>query len=394
MSEAASAQAADTPPVRSGAAAFIFVTILLDMLALGLILPILPKLVESFVDNDTATAARIFGLFGTAWALMQFLFSPILGALSDRFGRRPVVLLSNFGLALDYVLMALAPSLTWLFIGRVISGITSASISTAFAYIADVTPPERRAAVFGKIGAAFGAGFILGPAVGGLLGGMDPRLPFWIAASLSFANTLYGWLILPESLPLERRAPFRWKAASPIGALHLLRSNRILAGLSLANFFGQVAHVVLPSTFVLYATYRYGWDTTTVGLTLALVGGERRALLVGLACGALGFFIYGAAPTGSLFWIGIPVMSLWGVAGAAIQALTTQLVAPDQQGQLQGATNSVNSIAQMVGPYLFTLTFAYFISDKAPFKMPGAPFLLAAVLLGLGLVIAWRTLKK
>ena len=240
------------------------------MLALGLILPILPKLVESFVDNDTATAARIFGLFGTAWALMQFLFSPILGALSDRFGRRPVVLLSNFGLALDYVLMALAPSLTWLFIGRVISGITSASISTAFAYIADVTPPERRAAVFGKIGAAFGAGFILGPAIGGLLGGMDPRLPFWIAAGLSFANTLYGWLILPESLPPERRAPFRWKSANPLGALHLLRSNRILAGLSLANFFGQVAHVVLPSTFVLYATYRYGWDTTTVGLTLAL----------------------------------------------------------------------------------------------------------------------------
>ena len=207
--------------MRSGAAAFIFVTILLDMLALGLILPILPKLVESFVDNDTATAARIFGLFGTAWALMQFLFSPILGALSDRFGRRPVVLLSNFGLALDYVLMALAPSLTWLFIGRVISGITSASISTAFAYIADVTPPERRAAVFGKIGAAFGAGFILGPAIGGLLGGMDPRLPFWIAAGLSFANTLYGWLILPEvaaagtprTVPLEKRQPAR-RAAS------------------------------------------------------------------------------------------------------------------------------------------------------------------------------------
>ena len=393
MSEQAStAVADDKPAVRSGAAAFIFVTILLDMLALGLILPILPKLVESFVDNDTATAARIFGLFGTAWALMQFLFSPILGALSDRFGRRPVVLLSNFGLALDYVLMALAPSLTWLFIGRVISGITSAR--------------------FGKIGAAFGAGFILGPAIGGLLGGMDPRLPFWIAAGLSFANTLYGWLILPESLPPERRAPFRWKSASPLGALHLLRSNRILAGLSLANFFGQVAHVVLPSTFVLYATYRYGWDTTTVGLTLALVGvcamvvqgagvgpivkrlGERRALLLGLASGALGFFIYGAAPTGPLFWLGIPVMALWGVAGAAIQALTTQLVAPDQQGQLQGATNSVNSIAQMVGPFLLTLTFAYFIGDQAPFKMPGAPFLLAAALLGLGLLIAWRTLEK
>src|ERR1700723_330636 len=198
-----------TVPARGAAVAFIFVTILLDMFALGLIMPILPKLVESFVDNDTASAARIFGLFGTVWALMQFVFSPILGGLSDRFGRRPVVLLSNFGLALDYVLMALAPSLIWLFVGRVISGITSASVSTAFAYIADVTPPERRAAVFGKVGVAFGAGFILGPAIGGLLGGADPRLPFWVAAGFSFAHTLYGFLILPESLPPDRRSPVR-----------------------------------------------------------------------------------------------------------------------------------------------------------------------------------------
>src|SRR5271156_6755033 len=261
-----------TAPARGAAVAFIFVTILLDMLALGLIMPILPKLVESFVDNDTARAARIFGLFGTAWALMQFVFSPILGSLSDRFGRRPVVLLSNFGLGLDYVLMALAPSLIWLFVGRVISGITSASVSTAFAYIADITPPERRAAVFGKIGVAFGAGFILGPALGGLLGGLDPRLPFWVAAGLSFANTLYGLLILPESLPPERRAAFRWKSANPLGALHLLGSNRILTGLSVVTFLAQLAHVVLPSTFVLYATYRYGWNTATVGLTLAIVG--------------------------------------------------------------------------------------------------------------------------
>src|SRR5689334_14085833 len=218
MSEQAStAVAQGAAPVRRGAVAFIFVTILLDMLALGLIIPILPKLVESFVENDTARAARIFGLFGTAWALMQFVFSPVLGALSDRFGRRPVVLLSNFGLAADYVLMALAPSLVWLFIGRVISGITSASISTAFAYIADITPPERRAAIFGRIGAAFGAGFILGPALGGVLGDIDPRLPFWAAAALSFANALYGLFVLPESLARDRRAPFRWTSAHPIG---------------------------------------------------------------------------------------------------------------------------------------------------------------------------------
>jgi DHA1 family tetracycline resistance protein-like MFS transporter len=410
VSEAGSAISAETSPVRGGAVIFIFVTILLDTLALGVIIPILPKLVESFVDNDTASAAKIFGVFGTAWALMQFFFSPILGGLSDRFGRRPVVLLSNFGLALDYVLMALAPSLAWLFVGRVISGITSASISTSFAYIADITPPEKRAAVFGKVGAAFGAGFILGPAIGGLLGGMDPRLPFWVAAGLSFANTLYGFLILPESLPSDRRSPFRWKSANPLGSLHLLRSDRVLAGLSVANFFGQVAHVVLPSTFVLYATYRYGWDTATVGLTLALVGicamvvqgagigpivsrlGERRALLLGLGCGAIGFLIFGVAPSGPLFWLGIPVMAFWGVAGAATQALMTRLVAPDQQGQLQGATNSVQSVSQLVGPFLFTLTFAYFIGAQAPVKLPGAPFLLASALLLLALAIAARTL--
>jgi len=410
MSEQAQAVDASRAPARGAAVAFIFVTIFLDMLALGLIMPILPKLVESFVDNDTARAARIFGLFGTAWALMQFVFSPILGGLSDRFGRRPIVLLSNFGLALDYVLMALAPSLIWLFVGRVISGITSASVSTAFAYIADITSPERRAAVFGKIGAAFGAGFILGPAIGGLLGGIDPRLPFWAAAGLSFANTLYGLLILPESLPRDRRSPFRWASANPVGALHLLRSDRVLAGLSVVNFVAQLAHVVLPSTFVLYATYRYGWDATTVGLTLAMVGicamavqglaigpivrrlGERRALVLGLGCGAAGFLIFGMAPTGPLSWLGIPVMALWGVSGAALQALTTQMVKPEQQGQLQGATTSVQSVSQLVGPFLFTLTFAYFIGAQAPLNMPGAPFLLAAGLLTLALVIAMRTL--
>ena len=412
MSETGAVETAPiNAPAGSAAVVFIFVTILLDMLALGLIMPILPKLVESFVDNDTARAARIFGLFGTAWALMQFVFSPILGSLSDRFGRRPVVLLSNFGLGLDYVLMALAPSLIWLFVGRVISGITSASISTAFAYIADITPAERRAAVFGKVGAAFGAGFIVGPAVGGLLGDIEPRLPFWVAAGLSFANTIYGLLILPESLPRDRRAPFRWKSANPIGALRLLRSDRILTGLSVVVFFTQLAHAVLPSMFVLYATYRYGWDSKTVGVTLAMVGicamlvqglgiapiirlfGERRALLLGLVCGAGGFLIFAVAPTGPLSWIGIPLMSLWGVSGAAIQSFMTKQVAPDQQGQLQGANTSVQSISQLLGPSLFTLTFAYFIGASAPLHLPGAPFFLASAMILLALAIAAGTLS-
>ncbi|MGJ4913130.1 TCR/Tet family MFS transporter [Bradyrhizobium sp. HKCCYLRH2060] len=402
----------NAPAPRRGAVAFIFVTILLDMLALGLIMPILPKLIESFVGNDTAQAARIFGLFGTAWALMQFVFSPVLGSLSDRFGRRPVILLSNFGLAADYVLMALAPSLAWLFVGRLISGVTSASISTAFAYIADLTPPDRRAAIFGRIGAAFGAGFVLGPATGGLLGDIDPRLPFWAAAGLSFANALYGFLVLPESLRPERRSPFRWRTANPLGALRLLASDRILAGLSTVNFITQLAHVVLPSTFVLYATYRYGWDTRTVGLTLAMVGvcamivqggavglivrvfGERGALMLGLSAGLVGFFIFGVAPTGPLSWLGIPVMALWGVSGAALQALMTRLVAPDKQGQLQGATSSVQSVAQLTGPFLFTLSFAYFIGATAPVHLPGAPFLLASGLMIVAIVIALRTLAK
>ena len=400
-----------TAPMRRGAVAFIFVTVLLDMLALGLVIPILPKLVESFVGGDTARAAQIFGVFGTAWALMQFVFSPLLGSLSDRYGRRPVVLVSNLGLAADYVLMALAPSLLWLFVGRLISGMTSASISTAFAYIADVTPPERRAAVFGRLGAAFGAGFVLGPAMGGLLGDIDPRLPFWVAASLSFANFLYGLVILPESLPPERRSAFRWRSANPLGALQLLGRDRALARLSLVNFIAQLAHVVLPSTFVLYATYRYGWDTKSVGATLAVVGicsmivqggtvgfivrrlGERGALILGLCSGAVGFLIFGAAPTGLLFMVGIAAMAVWGVANAATQALTTRIVPADLQGQLQGATSSVQSLAQLVGPSLFTLTFAYFIGAGAPVHLPGAPFLLASVLLVAALAIAMWTLS-
>jgi len=394
---------------RPAAFIFIFITILLDMLALGLVMPVLPRLVESFVNNDTAVGARVFGLFGTAWAAMQFVASPVLGALSDRFGRRPVVLLSNFGLALDYVLMALAPSLSWLFVGRLISGITSASISTSFAYITDITEPDQRPAQFGRVGAAFGGGFVLGPALGGLLGGMDPRLPFWVAAGLGFANTLYGLFVLPESLPKSLRSPFRWRRANPVGALRLLASDARLASLSAVHFLAQTAHVVLPSMFVLYATYRYGWSERTVGLTLAIVGvcsivvqgsvvgpvvrrcGERLAMALGLGAGGIGFLVFALAPTGPLCWLGIPVMALWGIANPALQGLMTRRVPPGQQGRLQGATNSVQSIAQLLGPFLFTLTFAYFIGPSAPLKAPGAPFLLAAGLMAIAVLIALRT---
>jgi MFS transporter, DHA1 family, tetracycline resistance protein len=246
---------------RRAAFAFVFVTVLLDMLAIGIIIPVLPKLVVDFVGGDAVEGARVYGLFGTVWALMQFAFSPVQGALSDRFGRRPVILISNFGLGLDYVVMALAPSLSWLFLGRVISGITAASISTSYAYIADVTPADKRAARFGLLGAAFGMGFVLGPALGGFTGAVDPRLPFWIAAGLSLANALYGFFVLPESLPPERRSAFAWRRANPVGALTLLRSQAALIGLAGVNFLGNLAHAALPSVSVLYMMYRYGSGT-------------------------------------------------------------------------------------------------------------------------------------
>ncbi len=397
---------------RPAALAFVFVTVMLDMLAIGIIIPVLPKLVIDFAGGDAVEGARIYGLFGTVWALMQFVFSPVQGALSDRFGRRPVILISNFGLGLDYVVMALAPSLSWLFLGRVISGITAASISTAYAYVADVTPPEARAGRFGLLGAAFGVGFVLGPALGGLAGAIDPRLPFWIAAALSLANAMYGLFVLPESLPPERRAQFSWRRANPIGALALLRSQAALMGLAGINFLSNLAHAALPSVGVLYMMYRYGWNERTVGLTMAGVGvaavvvqggitaravkqfGERRTLIAGLAFGVAGFAIFGLAPTGALFWLGIPVMALWGLVNPASQGLMSRRIGPQQQGQLQGANASLMGVANLMGPGLFTLTFAFAIGTAKDWGLPGAPYLLAAGLLAAAIVVALRATRS
>ena len=388
------------------AVAFILVTILLDIMALGMVIPVLPSLVIEFMGGDTVGAATVYGVFGTVWALMQFLCSPLLGALSDRFGRRPVILLSNLGLGLDYVLMALAPNLAWLFVGRVISGITAASIGTAGAYVADITPRAQRAGRFGLLGSAFGLGFVLGPAVGGLLGSYGPRLPFWVAAGFSLANALYGLLVLPDSLPPERRANFSWRRATPLGPLRLLRSQPGLLGLAGVSILYSLAHEVLPSTFVLYATYRYGWGEAMTGLTLAAVGvgamivqgwlikpfvariGERATLLFGLGCGAFGMAIYGLAPTGAWFWSGIPVMALWGLASPATQSLMSGRVGGDEQGQLQGALSALRGITGLVGPGLFTLTFAAAIGVDRSWHLPGASFLLAALMLAGALAVA------
>ena len=384
------------------ALAFIFCTVTLDVLALGLMIPVLPSLVLSFEGGDTARAAEIFGLFATVWGAMQFICSPLLGALSDRFGRRPIILFSCVGLGLDYIFMAVAPSLALLFVGRVISGIAAATITTSYAYIADITAEENRAKAFGLVGVAFGLGFILGPAVGGLLGSVDVRLPFWLSAAACLINAAFGWFVLPESLPPERRMAFSWARANPIGSLRLLSRHVQLIGLAAANFFGQMAHQVLPAVFVLYGAYRYGWGETMVGLTLAFVGacsvvvqgfligpalkllGERRATVLGLLAGAAGMAIYGIAADGWLFWVGAPVMSLWGLSGPAALQIMTRLVSPSEQGQLAGANTALASIAGLVAPGIFAFTFARLI-DPAP----GAPFLLAGLLLLVAVALAW-----
>jgi MFS transporter, DHA1 family, tetracycline resistance protein len=399
---------------RPAAVAFILVTIVLDVLAFGIVIPVLPKLIEAFRHGDTARAATTYSGFATAWGLMQFVFSPVLGVLSDRYGRRRVLLISLTGLGLDYILMALAPNLAWLFVGRVISGITAATYSTASAYIADVTPAEKRAASFGYVGAAWGVGFIVGPALGGVLGGIDARLPFWVAAGLTLANAAYGWLVVPESLPAERRTEFRWRRANPLGALALLRGRAGLLGLVAMQVLYMLAHFSLPTVFVLYASYRYGWDSERIGLTLALVGvctaivqgglvgpavrwlGERRAVLVGLVAGTVAYALYGLAASGAWFLAAIPFHALTGLYSAACQALMTQRVAPGEQGQLQGANSSVLGLTGLVGPLLFGVAFARGIAPPASggVTFPGAPFVMAALLTAAAFLIALKAARS
>jgi DHA1 family tetracycline resistance protein-like MFS transporter len=350
-------------------------------------------------------------VFATAFMTMQFFMTPIQGALSDRFGRRPVILVSNLGLAIDFLIMALAQTLPLLFIGRLLSGITAASFGAANAYIADVTPPEKRAAAFGKLGMAFGLGFTLAPVFGAWLGDINLRLPFFVAAGLAFVNFCYGFFVLPESLPPDRRAKFSWKRANPIGALKLLRSHPELFGLASVMFLMGLAHLVYPTTFVLYADYRYGWGLKMVGWTLLLVGvlsvivqgaligrivkaiGERRALLFGLMCGTLGFACYALAPTGYWFWAAMPIAALWAVANPAAQALMTQHVSPQEQGQLQGAIGSLNSVAGILAPTLFTQTLAMVANQNVHSAWAGATFWLASLMVGLGAFVAWRTTR-
>ncbi len=392
---------------RPAAVVFIFITIMLDMLALGLIAPVLPKLILDFRAGDSVSAANWLGWFGTVFALMQFFFSPVIGVLSDRFGRRPVILLSNLGLGLDYIVMALSPTIGWLFLGRIISGITASSIPTGMAYIADVVPKEKRAGAFGLIGVAFGLGFILGPAIGGPLGDISPRLPFWVAAGFSLTNWLYGYIFVPESLRLEHRKEFTLGRANPVGSLVLLRSHPELWKLATLQFLAYVSHEVFV-IWALYAIYRFAWSQTMVGISLTVVGiftaaisggltgrivawlGERRTLYVGQFFGALGMVMAGIARGGALYIASIPVISMWNISFPAAQGMMTRRVSEREQGELQGAIGSLRSIAFVIGPFLFSGTFAFFINPKHSFQLPGAPYYLAAVLLFAAMIMATR----
>ena len=386
---------------------FILVTVVLDTLAFGVMVPVLPKLLVTLQGGDMASAATILGVFGTVWAVMQFFAAPVLGALSDRYGRRPVILVSVGVLSLDYVLMALAPSIAWLFIGRVLSGITTSGFPTAMAYIADTTPPEARAKRFGLIGAAWGFGFIVGPAFGGFLAGFDLRTPFWVSAALCALNVAYGIFVLPESLPPERRSPFKWRNANFFGSIALLRATPMLLGIAGAMFFMRLGHDVNPAIAVIYAQYRFTWSEQQIGFFLTGIGvasmivqagligpavkhlGERGALLSGLAFGAISFTISGFAPSAAIFLVAVPFGALFGLAGPAMQGIVTRQVGGSQQGQLQGALASVTAIATIIAPLLFTQTFTLGI----PNQFPGLPYVIAAVLLLLAMGLGLRATR-
>ncbi|MDB5474888.1 MAG: tetracycline resistance efflux pump [Phenylobacterium sp.] len=398
-------------PHRSAALRFVFICVLLDIVALGIVIPVLPRLIQDF-SGDPASAARYIGLFAAVWALMQFFASPVLGALSDRFGRRPVLLLSMAGLGVDFVFMALAPNLAWLFVGRMISGVTSATYSIANAYVADVTPPDQRAARFGLLSVAFGIGFIIGPAIGGLLGSLDPRLPFWGAAALCLLNALYGLFVLPESLPADKRAPFSFRLANPVGSFDLYRARPGLMGLAGVIFLFYLSHQVLQSTWVPYTVFRYGWSPGMTGISLALVGvasiivqalvvpraagrlGERGMLATGLLIGATGFAAFGWAPTTTAFMATILPFGLMGLVGPGLQGLMSRAVSETEQGRLQGANMGLMAIAGLVGPILFTEVFAEAIGPWRSWAPVGAPFYLAAALVATALVPAFAAQRN
>jgi DHA1 family tetracycline resistance protein-like MFS transporter len=401
----------DAPVARKPALGFIFVTLVLLMVGVGIIIPVLPGLITQFKGGDVAEGSGSYGWLVGVFAAMQFVASPILGSLSDRFGRRKVILVALAGSAIDYVIMGLAPTLAWLFVARMISGATAGSLAACNAYVADVTPPEKRAQGYGLVGAAFGLGFVIGPAIGGLIGQISLRAPFFAAAACVGTNWLYGAFVLPESLAPENRRPFSWKRANPIGSLLALRRFRGVVDLAWMYFIFNFANTMLQSVWVLYMGYRYGWSTLQLGLSLTFVGimaavvqgalvkriigwtGERKGLVIGLVISSLVMAGYGTATRG---WMIYPLMligSLGGISGPASQALITKHVPPNEQGALQGSLSGLTSLAYIFGPVMAAWSFAKCIGAHAWMQIPGIPFYEASVILLIALALALRSFQ-
>ena len=377
---------------KKNALTFIFITLLIDVIGLGIIIPVLPKFIGSLIHSDLSLASTYSGWLTFAYAGMQFLFAPIVGALSDRFGRRPVLLCSLFGFGIDYIFMGFAPTIGWLFVGRLISGITGASFTTAGAYIADVSPPEKRAQNFGLIGAAFGLGFIIGPVIGGLLGQISPRLPFFAAASLALLNWVYGYFILPESLSPDLRRKFEWKRANPIGVLKNFNRYPVILSLVASLVCIYLASHATQSTWTFYTMEKFKWDEKMVGYSLGFVGimialvqgvliriiipklGQKRSIYFGLGLYAIGFICFAFATKGWMMFAFVIPFSLGGICGPALQGVMTGQVPPNEQGELQGALTSLISVTSIFGPLMMTNLFSYFTSKNAPIYFPGASF--------------------
>ena len=416
------------PTAKNAAIAFILLTLFIDILGIGIIIPVLPELVKRLIENglDTAsmseeeiksivdsTAGWYVGLLAASYALMQFLCAPILGALSDRFGRRPIILGALFGFGIDFLVTGFAPTIGWLFCGRILAGVMGGSFSAANAYIADISTPETRARNFGFVGMMFGLGFIFGPALGGLLGGFDVRLPFFVSAALALVNWLYGYFVLPESLPVEQRSSFTLKKANPFGTIGRLRGYPLVAGLALVYVCLSFAQRGLENVWVLYTSYRFDWNEMTNGLVLGLVGimavivqgglvrpiikrfGERKTVLFGITISMLAFIGYGLAPVGWIVLVIIVFGSISGVSGPAIQSLVASQVDPSEQGKVQGALTSLMSLTNIFAPVFFTTgLFSYFTSEQAIVPLPGASFLVGALFIFVALLLAMRVFKR
>jgi DHA1 family tetracycline resistance protein-like MFS transporter len=399
-------------PKREAALGFIFITLLIDITGFGIVIPVFPKLIEHLIHGNLSDAARYGGWLTFAYSVVQFLFAPVLGNLSDKYGRRPVLLGSLLGFGIDYIFLAFAPSIWWLFVGRIIAGMTGASFTTASAYIADVSTPEKRAQNFGIIGAAFGLGFIIGPVLGGVLGGIDVKLPFLAAAGLALLNAAYGYFILPESLSKENRREFEWKRANPIGSLVQLKKYPAISGLIASLILIYIAAHAVQSTWTYFTMERFKWSESLVGYSLGVVGllsglvqgllirytmpklGQKKSIVLGLVLYSIGLFLFAFATQSWMMFAILVPYCLGGIAGPALQGIISNQIPPNEQGELQGGLTSLMSVTSIIGPPLMTGLFAWFTGKNAPFQFPGAPFLMGAILMIISAALAVRSFAR